>query len=171
MAALTRWSRGDKVTRRVPPLRDCSRAARARGCWHVVRAESTAAARLARARQQQQQQQQQQAQEQAGEARAAASARARSRAALWSYVSGATLGRLVGWWGAKICLKSSVWAQNFSSPAARCKGGRCARGRFGYPPPIEHPRHRATSGRLPGELRVVPLASLTKRTPFQEQTT
>ena len=82
MAALTRWSRGDKITRRAAPLRNCSRAARARGCWHVVRAESTAAARLAREWPQPRQQQQDEAMGELGEADTAAGSECGSAALL-----------------------------------------------------------------------------------------
>ena len=82
MTALTRWSRGDKVTSRPATVGDCSTNARASGCWHVVRAESTAAARLARVRPQPRQQQQDEAMGELGEAGTAAGSECGSAALL-----------------------------------------------------------------------------------------
>ena len=98
MTALTRWSRGDKVTSRAAAVGDCSTNARASGCWQVVRAESTAAARLAR---QPRQQQQEEVMGELGEAGTAGGRECGSAlfCALCSYVSGPFLGLVGYWWG------------------------------------------------------------------------
>ena len=56
------------MMRRVATVVDGSSNARASGCWHVVRAESTAAARLARMRPHPRQQQQEEVMGELGEA-------------------------------------------------------------------------------------------------------
>ena len=107
-----------KVARRPATVGDCSRNAHASGCWHVVCAESTAAARLAGMRPQPRQQQQEEAiVSLVRQARPAARVRERRSSARCAPMF---RGHFWGWWGtggvfppAKICLKSGVSGQIF----------------------------------------------------------
>ena len=134
MAALTRWSRGDKVTRRVPPLRDCSRAARTRGCLHVVRAESTAVARLARAQHLPCQQQQQQAHRSRPVSTSGRECASALCAALWSYVFRGHSGPAGGLVGCQNLLEIDRLGPIFFFACGALQGGALRAGAIWLPP-------------------------------------